>query len=186
MKSLFDFFFASILIIIFFFPMVLIVISIKFTSRGPIFYWSDRVGEDRVNFRMPKFRTMREDTPQLATHLLENPKSFYTSIGSFLRKWSFDELPQLFSIFRGNMSLVGPRPALFNQEDLIELRSESNINNLKPGITGWAQVNGRDDLSIEAKVLYEKEYAERKSFFFDIYILWLTLLKTFKRDGISH
>jgi len=186
MKFLFDFVLSLILFAIFLMPMVVIAITIKATSRGPVLHWSKRVGKDKVIFKMPKFRTMKTHTPQLATHLLEDPESFYTYIGSFLRKWSLDELPQLISIMKGQMSFVGPRPALFNQEDLIKLRTKEGLINLKPGLTGWAQVNGRDDLSIQVKVNFEKEYLKRKSFFFDLYILWLTLLKTFRRDGISH
>ena len=166
--------------------MILISIIIKFSSKGPVIHWSDRIGQNNLIFKMPKFRTLKIDTPQVATHLLENPNSYYIPFGSFLRKTSFDELPQLISILKGEMSLVGPRPALYNQDDLIRLRSEIGIDKLKPGITGWAQVNGRDDLSIESKVALEKDYLVKRSFFFDIYILWLTFMRLIYREGVAH
>lgn len=163
-----------------------IAIVIKLTSKGPVLYWSDRVGVDNKIFKMPKFRSMRIGTPSLASHLMADPASFVTPVGAFLRRLSLDELPQLYSILTGDMSFVGPRPALFNQEDLIKLRADNGILSLKPGITGWAQVNGRDDLSIIKKVDFEKEYLEKRSLPFDLYIIWLTLKKVIYRDGVSH
>ena len=186
MKRTFDFIFAFILLILFIIPMILIALSIRLTSNGPAIYWSDRVGVNNLIFRMPKFRSMRIDTPSLATHLLSDPDKFLSPIGKILRKSSIDELPQIFSVLQGNMSFVGPRPALFNQTDLIELRNKFDICTLDPGITGWAQVNGRDELSIESKVNFDAEYLKRKSFCFDLYIIWLTLLKVIKRDGVTH
>ena len=159
---------------------------VKLSSQGPALYWSQRVGKNGVIFDMPKFRTMKIETPQLASHLLDDPEMYYTKIGKFLRKTSLDELPQLFSVFKGDMDFVGPRPALFNQYDLIKKRDNSNVNRIRPGITGWAQVNGRDELSIDEKVKFDKEYLEKLSLCFDFYIIWLTFLKVFKRDGVSH
>jgi O-antigen biosynthesis protein WbqP len=156
------------------------------TSPGPALYWSDRVGRHNRIFKMPKFRSMRIDTPAVATHLLENPDQWLTPIGSFLRKTSLDELPQLWSIWKGDMSFVGPRPALFNQDDLIALRTEAGVHALLPGLTGWAQVNGRDELPIPEKVKLDVEYLQKRSFGFDLWILWLTLLKVLRRDGVSH
>lgn len=167
-------------------PIIAITFAVRLTSPGPIIYWSNRIGRNNGIFRMPKFRTMRVDTPVVATHLLEDPEKYLTPIGSFLRKSSLDELPQLWSIFKGDMSFVGPRPALFNQDDLIALRAETGIHKILPGLTGWAQVNGRDDLTTVEKVKLDVEYLERKSFWFDIYILWLTLLKVLLRDGVRH
>ena len=158
----------------------------RFTSNGKTLYWSDRVGKNGVLFRMPKFRTMQVDTPTVATHLMTNPNAFLSPIGVFLRRLSLDELPQLFSVLKGDMSFVGPRPALFNQDDLIALRTEKGVDKLLPGITGWAQVNGRDELSIPDKVALDVEYLNRQSFWFDIKILWMTFLKVIKRDGVSH
>ena len=166
--------------------MLLIAVVVRVTSFGPVLYWSDRVGQSNVNFKMPKFRTMRVDTPTLATHKMTNPNEFLTPIGGFLRRNSFDELPQLFSIIKGDMGFVGPRPALFNQDDLIALRTELGVEELVPGLTGWAQVNGRDDLQILEKVELDTEYMERQSFCFDMKILWLTWLKVIKREGVSH
>ena len=186
MKRFFDLIFSFFLIIILFFPLILIGILILLTSGFPVFYWSERVGKNDKIFLMPKIRTMKNDTPQLATHLIDNAESFYTPLGKFLREYSIDEVPQLISILQGNMSFVGPRPALFNQSDLIGLRNKSGIDILVPGITGWAQVNGRDKLSIETKVSFDAEYLKRKSFVFDLYIIWLTLLKIIKKDEISH
>jgi len=165
--------------------MVMIVVLIK-TSKGSVLFWSKRIGKNNKIFLMPKFRTMLVGTPQLASHLLKDVNSLYTPIGKFLRSYSLDELPQLLSIMKGDMSFVGPRPALFNQDDLTSLRNKSGINELKPGITGWAQVNGRDELSIEEKVTFDEEYLKRRSLGFDLYIIWLTLLKVIKKDGISH
>jgi len=166
--------------------MILIAISIKVTSKGPIFYWSERVGKNKKKFEMPKFRTMRINTPTIATHKMTNPELFLTTIGGFLRRNSLDELPQLFSILIGDMSFVGPRPALYNQEDLIALRTKYGIEQLIPGLTGWAQVNGRDELHISKKVELDFEYMKRQSFFFDMKILWLTFLKVLKREGVLH
>jgi len=167
-------------------PIFIVVIAVRMTSLGPVLYWSERVGRDNRIFKMPKFRSMRIETPAVATHLLHDPLSWLTPIGSFLRRSSLDELPQLWSILLGDMSFVGPRPALFNQGDLINLRTELGIHTLKPGLTGWAQVNGRDDIAISQKVMYDVEYLERKSFGFDLFILWLTFLRVIKSDGVSH
>ena len=160
--------------------------AVKGTSPGPALYWSDRIGRNNRVFKMPKFRSMRIDTPAVATHLLQNPDQWLTPIGSFLRKSSLDELPQLWSILKGDMSFVGPRPALFNQDDLIALRTNAGVHKLVPGLTGWAQVNGRDELPIPEKVKLDLEYLHRRSFGFDLWILWLTLLKIVRRDGVSH
>lgn len=167
-------------------PILLVLVAVRLTSVGPALYWSERVGRDNQTFKMPKFRSMRFGTPAVATHLLTNPKAHLTPIGSFLRKSSLDELPQLWSILVGDMSFVGPRPALFNQYDLIELRTQKNVHTLLPGLTGWAQVNGRDELPIPQKVALDAEYLQRQSFWFDIQILWITFLKVVKRDGVSH
>jgi len=166
--------------------MVLTIIAVRLTSKGPSLYWSNRVGKSNKIFKMPKFRSMLIDTPAVATHLLDNPDSYLSPIGDFLRRTSLDELPQLFSVLKGDMSFVGPRPALFNQYDLIALRTEKRVDKLLPGITGWAQVNGRDELSIPDKVALDVEYLNRQSFWFDIKILWMTLLKVITRDGVSH
>ena len=186
MKRLFDFVFA--LFCLFFFAPILIAValSVRMTSAGKILYWSDRVGHQNRVFKMPKFRSMRINTPALATHLLHNPEQWLTPIGSFLRKSSLDELPQLWCILRGDMSFVGPRPALFNQGDLIALRNDAGVNELVPGLTGWAQINGRDELPISDKVKLDIEYLQRRSFIFDVHILWLTLLNVLTRDGVSH
>ena len=186
MKHLFDFVIATTLVILLAVPMLLVAVTVRLTSKGPALYWSNRVGRFNVVFKMPKFRTMRVDTPNVATHLMKNPNSFLLPIGTFLRLSSLDEMPQLFSILKGDMSLVGPRPALFNQDDLVALRTENGIDKLKPGITGWAQVNGRDELSIPDKVAFDVEYLERQSFWFDLKILWMTLLKVIKLDNVSH
>jgi O-antigen biosynthesis protein WbqP len=167
-------------------PIVVVAIMVRLTSSGPVLYWSERVGRYNVIFKMPKFRTMRVGTPAVATHLLPNPTANLTLIGSFLRKNSLDELPQVWSILVGDMTCVGPRPALFNQQDLIELRTEKNVHKLVPGLTGWAQVNGRDELSTLQKVALDAEYLQAQSLWFDIKILWLTFLKVIKSDGISH
>jgi O-antigen biosynthesis protein WbqP len=166
--------------------MLIIVLAVKMTSRGPVLYWSDRVGINNAIFKMPKFRTMRIDTPAMATHLLAKPDIYLTSIGSFLRKFSLDELPQLWSILKGDMSFVGPRPALFNQDDLIELRTVKGIHRLVPGITGWAQVNGRDELPIHVKVEFDEYYMKHKSLFLDLRILWMTFMKVLKQEGVKH
>jgi O-antigen biosynthesis protein WbqP len=167
-------------------PIVLVSITVYFSSKGSVLYWSDRVGKNNKVFKMPKFRTMLVGTPVVATHLLGNPDNCLTPIGGFLRKTSLDELPQIWSVIMGNMSLVGPRPALFNQEDLIELRKQNGVDKLLPGVTGWAQVNGRDELSISDKVALDAEYLNRQSFAMDVKILWMTLSKVVKRDGVSH
>ena len=167
-------------------PMFFIALTIRVTSKGPILYWSERVGKNNRIFKMPKFRTMNIDTPVMATHKMTNPNKFLTPIGDFLRRNSLDELPQLFSIIKGDMSFVGPRPALFNQDDLITLRTDHGIEALVPGLTGWAQINGRDDLPIPEKVALDFEYLQRRSFWFDLRILWKTFLKVIKSEGISH
>jgi O-antigen biosynthesis protein WbqP len=166
--------------------MLFIAIAIRLTSKGPSLYWSDRIGKNNKIFKMPKFRSMLTDTPDVATHLLDNTDSYLSPIGGFLRLSSLDELPQLFSVLRGDMSFVGPRPALYNQDELITLRTQKGVDKLLPGITGWAQVNGRDKLSIPDKVAFDVEYLNNQSFWFDIKILWLTFLKVIKRDGVSH
>ena len=186
MKRIFDLILALIILALSFVPLILIAIAVRLTSKGPTLHWSSRVGKDNRIFSMPKFRTMRLDAPQVATHLLRNPKRYETPIGPFLRKTSLDELPQLFNIFKGDMSFVGPRPALFNQHDLIQLRTKAKVHILLPGITGWAQINGRDTLSIPDKVTLDTEYLKQQSFVFDIKILWATVLKVLKRDGVSH
>ncbi len=177
---------ALILSLLFAGPILLIAVCVKIASPGPALYWSDRIGLNNSIFRMPKFRTMRTDTPAVATHLLSNPDAFITPVGRFLRKTSLDELPQLYSILKGDMSFVGPRPALFNQDDLIALRTEQGIHRLVPGLTGWAQINGRDELPIPEKVSYDKYYLKHCSFFFDMKILLRTLLKVVKKEGVSH
>ncbi|MCF6202666.1 MAG: sugar transferase [Methylococcaceae bacterium] len=185
MKRLFDFSFAILVSAILFIPIIIIAILVKLTSKGPVLYWSDRVGINNIIFRMPKFRSMKQGTPTVATHLLKNPENALTPIGAFLRKSSLDELPQLWCILKAEMSFVGPRPALFNQDDLIELRNKHGIEKLLPGLTGWAQINGRDELQIPQKVIFEIEYMKRKNFLFDCHILFLTFLKIFYRDDIS-
>ncbi len=186
MKRLFDLLLALFLTGLFALPLLLVALAVRLTSKGPALYWSDRVGRDNQIFRMPKFRSMRVDTPAVATHLLDNPQSFLTPIGSFLRRSSLDELPQIWSVLVGDMSFVGPRPALYNQDDLIALRTKLNVHTIVPGLTGWAQVNGRDELPIPVKVNLDVEYLKRQSFFFDIYILYLTFIKVLGRDGVSH
>jgi len=186
MKRLFDLVLALIAAALLLAPFVLVLLAVRLTSRGPALYWSDRVGRDNVIFKMPKFRSMRVGTPAVATHLLSDPKVYLTPIGSFLRKSSLDELPQLWSILKGDMSFVGPRPALFNQDDLIAMRTEAGVDQLLPGLTGWAQVNGRDELPIPQKVALDVAYMQRRSLWFDVRILWLTALKVVSRDGVSH
>ncbi len=186
MRSLLNFIFSIIAILILLVPFLVLCLAVRYTSPGPVFYWSDRVGRSNKIFKMPKFRSMRVGTPAVATHLLNDPKDYLTPIGSFLRKSSLDELPQLWSILRGDMSFVGPRPALFNQDDLIALRTEAGVDKLLPGLTGWAQVNGRDELPIPQKVALDVEYMQRQSLWFDIQIMWMTVLKVIKRDGVSH
>ncbi|HEY8048676.1 MAG TPA: sugar transferase [Ramlibacter sp.] len=167
-------------------PIVLVALAIKLTSRGPVLYWSDRVGRGNRMFRMPKFRSMRIDTPVVATHLLESPEQWLTPIGSFLRRSSLDELPQLWTILAGDMSMVGPRPALHNQHDLIELRTARGVHVLRPGLTGWAQVNGRDELPIPEKVAYDAWYLEHRSLALDLKIMALTFTKVLRKEGVSH
>jgi O-antigen biosynthesis protein WbqP len=185
-KRLFDLAFAAVASLLFSLPILLVALAVKLTSPGPVLYWSDRIGRGNRVFRMPKFRSMRIDTPAVATHLLANPAAFLTPIGSFLRKSSLDELPQLWSILTGDMSFVGPRPALFNQDDLIALRTRYGVHELVPGLTGWAQVNGRDELPIPEKVKLDAEYMQKESFWFDLRILWMTFIKVWRRDGVSH
>ena len=186
MKRVFDYLLAIIIIFILIIPIVLIATAVRITSKGSVLYWSNRVGRNNVIFKMPKFRSMRIDTPTVATHLLSNSDYYLTPIGSFLRRSSLDEFPQLFSVLKGDLSFVGPRPALYNQEDLIALRIEKGVDKLLPGITGWAQINGRDELSIQDKVELDKEYLSCQSFWFDMKILWMTFLKVLMRDGVSH
>ena len=186
MKRCFDLLLALILSFFLIWLIVLVAIVVRLSSKGPVLYWSSRIGVNNQLFKMPKFRTMRVQTPVLATHLMTNPKAFLSPVGAFLRRFSLDELPQLFSILKGEMSFVGPRPALFNQDDLITLRTEKGVDKLVPGVTGWAQVNGRDDLSIPEKVDLDVEYLNRQSFWFDLQILWITLLKVVRREGVSH
>ncbi|MDA9296102.1 sugar transferase [Burkholderiales bacterium] len=186
MKRVFDIFFSCLAALILLVPVLLVAIAVRFTSKGPALYWSDRIGRNNVIFNMPKFRSMRVGTPAVATHLLPDARSHLTPIGSFLRKSSLDELPQLWSILLGDMSFVGPRPALFNQKDLIALRTERGVHALVPGLTGWAQVNGRDELPIPDKVKLDVAYLQRQSLWFDIHILWLTFVKVLRRDRVSH
>lgn len=167
-------------------PMLIVAVLVRISSEGPVLYWSDRVGKNNTIFKMPKFRTMRINTPAVATHLLGDPDRFLTSIGKFLRKSSLDELPQLLSILKGDMSIVGPRPALFNQEDLISLRTENGVHVLLPGLTGWAQINGRDELPIPVKVEFDVYYLNHRSFAMDLRIIFLTFLKVIKSDGVTH
>jgi O-antigen biosynthesis protein WbqP len=186
MKRVFDIFLGCLVSLILLFPALLVGLAVRLTSTGPALYWSDRVGRNNTIFKMPKFRSMQLGTPAVATHLMADASSHLTPIGSFLRKSSLDELPQLWSILVGDMSFVGPRPALFNQHDLIDLRTQAGVHALTPGLTGWAQVNGRDELPIPKKVDFDGEYLKRQSFWFDIKILWLTFLKVVLRDGVSH
>ncbi|OGA95522.1 MAG: UDP-phosphate galactose phosphotransferase [Burkholderiales bacterium RIFCSPHIGHO2_12_FULL_61_11] len=186
MKRMFDLVLALAAAVVLALPALLVAVLVRLTSAGPALYWSDRVGRHNALFKMPKFRSMRVGTPAVATHLLANPKAHLTPIGGFLRRSSLDELPQLWSILVGDMSFVGPRPALFNQYDLIELRTKLGVHELVPGLTGWAQVNGRDELPIPDKVKLDVDYLQRQSLWFDIRILWLTLVKVLRRDGVSH
>lgn len=185
-KRLFDIFFVLSAIAILLLPLIIVAILVKLTSKGPVIYWSDRIGKDNKIFKMPKFRTMHTNTPALATHLLQDPSKHLTSIGSFLRKSSLDEIPQLWSILKGDMSIVGPRPALFNQYDLIELRTNSGVSQLLPGLTGLAQIKGRDELSIPEKVAFDVEYLKNRSFILDLKIIFLTFIKIVKRANITH
>lgn len=186
MPRVFDFLAALGALIVLAIPMAVVAIVVKATSQGPALYWSDRVGRFNRLFSMPKFRSMRVDTPALPTHLLSDGAAFLTPIGGFLRKSSLDELPQLLSILRGDMAIVGPRPALFNQDDLVTLRTKAGVDTLRPGLTGWAQVNGRDDLSIPDKVVLDAEYLRRRSFLFDLRIVWMTVLKVTRGSGVAH
>jgi O-antigen biosynthesis protein WbqP len=186
MKQIFDLLLGIVLLALLAIPMLLISIAVRLSFKGATLYWSDRVGKNNKIFKMPKFRTMLIDTPAVATHLLNDPDAYLSPIGGFLRRSSLDELPQLFSILKGDMSFVGPRPALFNQDDLIALRTEHGVFQLVPGLTGWAQVNGRDELPIPEKVALDVEYMERQSFWFDMKILWITFLKVLAQDGVSH
>lgn len=186
MKRFFDLFLGLSAAVVLLLPIALVALVVRLTSNGPVLYWSDRVGKGNAIFRMPKFRSMQVGTPAVATHLLQDPNACLTPIGSFLRKTSLDELPQLWSIIRGDMSFVGPRPALFNQDDLIALRTQSGVHQLLPGLTGWAQVNGRDELPIPEKVKLDVEYLQRRSFLFDIHIIWMTFVKVVRRDGVAH
>ena len=185
-KRLFDIIFSLLALLLLMLPMLLTALLIKLTSKGPTLFWSDRVGKNNIIFRMPKFRTMRTDTPAVATHLLSDPDRWLTPIGKFLRKSSLDELPQLLSILKGDMSFVGPRPALFNQDDLIALRTARGVHLLTPGLTGWAQINGRDELPIPVKVGFDEFYLNHRSFVLDLKILFLTFLKVLKREGVQH
>jgi O-antigen biosynthesis protein WbqP len=186
MKRFFDLLLVVLIIIILLLPMIIIGLFVKLSSRGNILYWSYRVGVKNQTYKMPKFRSMSSNAPELATHLIRNPEDFLTPIGKFLRRNSLDELPQLFSILKGDMTFVGPRPALFNQYDLIELRKEKGVHELVPGVTGWAQINGRDKISIIEKVKLDEEYLIKKSFFFDLKILWLTFIKIISKEDITH
>ncbi len=186
MKRLFDILLGIVAGLVLLLPIVLTGLAVRLTSRGPALYWSDRVGRNNSTFKMPKFRSMQVGTPAVATHLLNDPDVYLTPIGSFLRKSSLDELPQLWSILVGDMSFVGPRPALFNQDDLISLRTEQGVHRLLPGLTGWAQVNGRDEIPIPEKVALDAEYLRRQSLWFDIRIIWLTFIKVLHSEGISH
>ena len=186
LKRALDLLLAVIAAVVLLVPIVLVALAVRLTSPGPALYWSDRVGRHNRPFKMPKFRSMRTDTPAVATHLLHNPGQWLTPIGSFLRKSSLDELPQLWCILKGDMSFVGPRPALFNQDDLVALRTEAGVHELVPGLTGWAQVNGRDELPIPQKVALDADYLRRRSLAFDLRILWLTALKVLRSDGVAH
>jgi O-antigen biosynthesis protein WbqP len=186
MKRFFDFSMSFLAIIFLSLPMLLSALLVKLTSPGPVLYWSDRVGKNNVIFKMPKFRTMRTDTPAVATHLLGNPDRWLTPIGKFLRKSSLDELPQLYSILTGDMSIVGPRPALYNQDDLIALRTEKGVHRLTPGLTGWAQINGRDELPIPDKVEFDEWYLHNRSFFLDVKIIVQTFVKVLRKEGVTH
>lgn len=186
MKRIFDLLFVVLIIIILLLPMIIIALAIKLTSKGNVLYWSYRVGVKNLTYKMPKFRSMNADAPELASHLILNPDDFLTPLGKFLRRNSLDELPQLFSILKGDMTFVGPRPALFNQYDLIELRQKKGVHELVPGVTGWAQINGRDKISIIEKVKLDEEYLNKKSFLFDLKIIWLTFIKIINKQDIAH
>jgi O-antigen biosynthesis protein WbqP len=186
MKRIFDLSLLLLTGLLFLAPIFITALLVRLTSRGPVLYWSDRIGRNNTIFKMPKFRSMRVGTPAVATHLLDNPDTYLTPIGSFLRKSSLDELPQLWSILKGDMSFVGPRPALFNQQDLIALRTQNGVHELTPGLTGWAQINGRDELPIPQKVALDVEYLQRRSFWLDLKIIGLTAIKVVRRESVSH
>ena len=186
MKRICDVLLSLLLLCFLSIPMILIALIVILTSKGPALYWSDRVGLNNILFSMPKFRTMRLDTPEMATHLMSDPDLYLTSFGSFLRKFSLDELPQLWSILKGDMSFIGPRPALYNQDDLVDLRTKRGIHRLVPGVTGWAQVNGRDDIPIPLKVEYDGYYMENKSIILDLKIVWMTAVNVLRKRGIKH
>jgi O-antigen biosynthesis protein WbqP len=185
-KRIFDILFSALLLLLLSPLFLILALFIKMTSKGPILYWSQRAGKNNKLFRMPKFRTMLTETPQVATHLLADPAIYLTPVGELLRRTSLDELPQLFSILAGDLSFVGPRPALFNQDDLVALRTERGIHMLVPGLTGWAQINGRDELPIPIKVQFDYEYLQRRSFKYDLYIIFKTVFKVVRGDGIQH
>jgi O-antigen biosynthesis protein WbqP len=186
MKRLIDLTLTLVAALLLLLPVLIVAVLVKLTSKGPVLYWSDRVGKNNAIFKMPKFRSMKVDTPEVATHLLADPKSVLTPVADFLRKSSLDELPQLWCILKGDMSFVGPRPALFNQDDLIALRTQKGVHELLPGLTGWAQINGRDELPIPKKVDLDAEYLHNQSLWLDIKIIWLTFIKVIKKDGVSH
>ena len=186
MRRVFDILLALLMLPFLVLPLVIIALAVKSTSRGPVLHWSKRVGRNNRIFLMPKFRTMFPETPQLATHLMSDARAYLTPIGSFLRRTSLDELPQIYSILKGDLGFVGPRPALFNQDDLVHLRTEKGLHRLRPGLTGWAQINGRDELPIPLKVELEDEYVQRQSFWFDLKIIGMTALKVVRREGVSH
>jgi O-antigen biosynthesis protein WbqP len=186
MKRLFDLVLSIALLVLFSIPLILTALAVRLTSRGPALHWSKRIGKDNKLFLMPKFRSMKIDTPQVATHLLANAQSHLTPVGAFIRKSSLDELPQLWSVLKGDMSFVGPRPALFNQDDLVKLRTELGVSTLRPGITGWAQINGRDELPIPVKVEFDNYYLKNASFWLDIKIIFLTAYKVFNAEGVKH
>ncbi|PIP19437.1 MAG: lipid carrier--UDP-N-acetylgalactosaminyltransferase [Candidatus Omnitrophica bacterium CG08_land_8_20_14_0_20_41_16] len=186
MKRIFDLILALVLIVLFSIPMLVIAALIKLMSKGLAIFWTDRIGVNNRIFKMAKFKTMVTNTPQIATHLMKNPEDYLISGGEFLRKYSLDELPQLFNVLKGDMSFVGPRPALFNQDDLVALRTAKGVHKLIPGVTGWAQVNGRDDLPIPVKVSFDEYYLKHRSFAFDLYIILLTMIKVVKREGVQH
>lgn len=186
MKRIFDLILALVSIVLVSIPMLIVAALIKLMSKGPVIFWTDRVGKNNIIFKMAKFRTMKVNTPQVATHLMENPEDYLIPGGEFLRKYSLDELPQLFNVLKGDMSFVGPRPALFNQDDLIELRTRKNVHTLIPGVTGWAQINGRDELPIPVKVEFDAYYLKNKSLLLDAKILFITVFKVIKREAVSH
>jgi len=186
MKRVFDIFMSIMLFIILLIPMLIVAIAVRLSSKGPALFWSNRIGQYNEIFQMPKFRSMQMETPTIATHLMTNAENYHTPIGKFLRQTSLDELPQLLCILKGDMSFVGPRPALFNQKDLISLREENGVDKLLPGVTGWAQVNGRDNLSIDDKVVMDTHYLHNQSFWFDLKIIWKTFVKVLMRVNVSH